>query len=715
MSDRLTNKVLLLGWDAADWRMIRPMLERGEMPNLAALMQRGAWGNLATVRPILSPMLWTSIATGKRADKHGILGFLEPKPDASGVRSVASTSRKCQALWNLADRSGLRSVVVNWFASHPAEPIHGAVVSDAYTALVQPGFSEHADAPTPPDGAIHPEQFARPLSRLIVDPANLGPGALLPFVPDAAEIDQSADDRLIKLATLVARASTVQAASCLLLQETDWDLACLYFGAIDEFGHHFMPYHPPRIDGISERDAGLYGGVMNGCYRFHDMMLGRLLQIADEDTTVIIVSDHGFRLGDDRPGPRGYDNPEQWHSPFGINVMAGPGVRRGERIYGGSVLDVTPTILQLLGLPIGADMDGRAWSEVLTAGKPARRVLSWETLESPDAKDRAWHPSESASETSDPVAEAQAMRHLAELGYIDLDDHNDAQQRINQAIKLQRINLARALADSRRAHKAVDLWRELADEYPDERGYRLELARTLTATRRYDEALRELDVLDAQDARGPAQAIGDASGSGDAIGTALLRSRVLLESDRLVEAIAVLRPLSEAMPDSAMVLARLGQALLRRGDAGDFEQARDALLRANERDDCNPLVADALSELEAAVGRYDAAVGHALDAVSLAHHFPRAHFHLGDALARLGETDRAVLALKTSLAQAPGFLPARRRLGELLPEGTEADDHALVADSADALRQQTHPTPANPTHRPNPSNEPGQSPRTSLV
>ncbi len=129
---RLAEKVLLIGWDAADWLMIRPLIDQGLMPTLASLIDDGVSGNLATIRPILSPMLWNSIATGKRADKHGIGGFAEPTPDGSGIRPVTSTSRKTKAIWNILSQNGLNSNVVGWFASHPAEPIRGAVVTDYY-------------------------------------------------------------------------------------------------------------------------------------------------------------------------------------------------------------------------------------------------------------------------------------------------------------------------------------------------------------------------------------------------------------------------------------------------------------------------------------------------------------------------------------------------------------------------------------------------------
>ena len=128
----MDRKVLLIGWDAADWEHITPLLEEGLMPTLDALINRGVMGNLATLQPILSPMLWNSVATGKFADKHGIHGFIEPDPVNGGARPYSSASRKCKALWNILSQSGLRSNVVGWWASHPAEPIKGTVVTNAF-------------------------------------------------------------------------------------------------------------------------------------------------------------------------------------------------------------------------------------------------------------------------------------------------------------------------------------------------------------------------------------------------------------------------------------------------------------------------------------------------------------------------------------------------------------------------------------------------------
>ena len=93
MTTKRPKKVLLIGWDAPAWKVAAPMMDGGEMPNLTKLVSGGVMGNLTTLFPVLSPMLCTSIATGKRAHKHGIHGFSEPDPGSGGVRPITNLSR----------------------------------------------------------------------------------------------------------------------------------------------------------------------------------------------------------------------------------------------------------------------------------------------------------------------------------------------------------------------------------------------------------------------------------------------------------------------------------------------------------------------------------------------------------------------------------------------------------------------------------------------
>ncbi|MDQ7013253.1 MAG: hypothetical protein Q9O74_05070 [Planctomycetota bacterium] len=102
---------------------------------------------------------------------------------------------------------------------------------------------------------------------------------------------------------------------------------------------------------------------MEGCYRLHDLMLGRLMKRIDDDTVVMICSDHGFYSDQRRPvGTSAIKGgkPVAWHRTFGMLALWGPGIKRGEEVHGATLLDVTPTMLRLLGMPVARDMDGRA-------------------------------------------------------------------------------------------------------------------------------------------------------------------------------------------------------------------------------------------------------------------------------------------------------------------------------------------------------------------
>ncbi|GAB4188767.1 MAG: hypothetical protein Kow00105_03340 [Phycisphaeraceae bacterium] len=638
MGQRLAEKVLLVGWDAADWKMIRPMLDKGWMPTLQRLIEGGVSGNLATIRPILSPMLWNSIATGKRADKHGICGFMEPKPDGSGIRPVTSTSRKCKAIWNILSQSGLRSNVVSWFASAPPEPINGSVVTDQYAALCK----VPPDKRKPGPGLCHPPELRDKLMELIVDPTLLDGEVLAPFVPEGGRVDQSTDDRIMQLAMLISRMSTVQAAAHYLMYRDDWDFTAIYFDAIDHFGHTFMPYHPPQMDGIKDEDALIYRDVMTGVYRFQDMMLDATLRLAGEDTTVIIVSDHGFHNDAKRPSTNGMEDPEGWHSPYGIACLYGPGIKQNETLYGATLLDVTPTILALFGLPIGADMDGRPWLEVLDQPVQPERVLSWDAI-----------PGESGmleeSEREDPVAAAEAIRQLVELGYIE-DPGDDAEKAIRNTVRDMKHNLARALEDSKRAHLALPIWEELA-EMESEHGdyFKLQVTRSYMRQGQFEKMEQYLKQhFQPEQLEHPTfvMQFGDA----------------YLAQGKLEQAQNCYEQVYQAYPKSTAILQRLGTLYCQ---MRNWDEADRVLHEVLDMEGDNALAYNDLSEVCIARGDYALAVEYALKAVDLFHYFPRAHRNLGQALAEMGMTEQAILALETSLTMEPNHRGAHLWLAKL--------------------------------------------------
>jgi len=372
------NRVLLIGWDAADWKVIKPLLYAGQMPHLASLVAGGVHGNLATIYPPLSPMLWTSIATGKRAYKHGIHGFSEPLPDGSGVRPITLLSRKSKAIWNILNQNGRHSIVVGWWPSHPAEPINGVMVSNHFQVPVgQPG-----DMPPLPPGTVHPPSLASSLAELRVNPMELDGEFLRLFVPDHVQVDQDKDRRLHTLGTIIAETMSVHAVATELLTTQPWDFAALYYSGIDHFGHAFMRYHPPQLPWVTDSDFAIYQNVVANAYRYHDAMLGALLNFSDENTTVILLSDHGFHPDHLRPGyiPAEPAGPAVEHRHFGMICLKGPGLLTNQRLYGASLLDICPTILTLFGLPPGKDMDGQVLVTAFKDPPIIEPIESWDRL-----------------------------------------------------------------------------------------------------------------------------------------------------------------------------------------------------------------------------------------------------------------------------------------------------------------------------------------------
>ncbi len=285
-----SRKVLLIGWDAADWKVIHPLMDAGLMPNVQRLVEGGSMGQIATLHPPLSPMLWTSIATGKRPFKHGIHGFSEPSPDGRSIQPISNLSRRTKALWNILNQNGFTSTVIGWWPSHPAEPIDGVMVSDQYHRACGA-----LDQPWPaPAGTVHPPELTDTLADLRLHPEELAQEMVQFFIPKALEIDEKKDRRMAGLMKTLCECVSIHSAATWLMDNRPWDFFGVYYDAIDHFCHGFMKYHPPRQSFISESDFDLYGNVVNGAYRFHDMMLGTLLQKAGPDTTVILLSDHGF-------------------------------------------------------------------------------------------------------------------------------------------------------------------------------------------------------------------------------------------------------------------------------------------------------------------------------------------------------------------------------------------------------------------------------------
>lgn len=671
MVENAKRKLLLIGWDAADWQHIHPLLDEGKLPVLQSLIERGVMGNLASLQPVLSPMLWTSVATGKQAWKHGVLGFMEPDSKNGGARAWSSATRRSKALWNILSQTGFRSNVVNWWASHPAESIRGCVVSN----LVQ-GARLHEGRWQFPTRTTHPPQLIDSLVDCIVHPAELSGDELLPFVPDGAAIDQDKDHRLSMLAKNLAEMLTTHNLATRVMESTEWDFMTVYYTAIDHFCHGFVQYHPPKLPWIPQEDFDRYRHVIESTYRFSDMTLGRLLELAGENATVILCSDHGFQSGDMRlrVTPNEPAGPAYWHRKYGVFIAAGPGVRADERVYGATLLDIAPTILELFGLPAGEDMDGRVLTEIfapnaLKSGEPLKRIPSWEDVESNES-------GEVFDYVADPADSDELEKQFIALGYVqDAQNSKEAQSEI--ASTEAKFNLGRNLLWCRRFSDAVDVFVELARRHPWEDRFLLHLCRALLTSQRYAEAYQLLTN---------AYSIG----STHEINARTMWCETLLGLKRFAETKTELRSLEKLAGGHANIWLQIGNMYQRLRNSSEAEWC---IARALDLNSDHAEAQLTMSTILLRQSRYSESAEHALNSIFLVYNQPRAHLNLGLALLRTGDVERSEVALQAAVRIAPGFRRAHRVLAafyrQVKPDSAKAGEHSTIqsqlARSSDSI------------------------------
>jgi hypothetical protein len=418
--------VLVLGIDGADWRRIDALMERDRLPQLKKLVERGVRAPLLSTLPSFSPILWNTVATGADAATHGVLGFTEHRfpglpcgvqrlPRWGLLREVATVGarhdrfqipvsacrRRVKPIWTVLGEHDRRVAVINWYATWPAEPVNGYLLSDRNP--------RHAAAFLRRSGARLPQDVG------VVYPADLWPLVASSDVPDLRpdevldlpllrDLDPDARAEIARNKRLVATLGRIYLSDrfsaeigLALLRREPIDFVAVYLAGIDHWSH--------RVGG--------YPQVIDRYYEYVDGVLGRYVAALPPEATIFLVSDHGWEYvsGPHDEEASGHDN-----APAGILVAAGPEIAPGATLNRAPTLfDVAPTVLGLYGLPASQEMAGRVLDEMFTsdgrARVPSRRIASYGATLDP----------RSSLQASDLLrdGDAETLRKLRALGYIE--------------------------------------------------------------------------------------------------------------------------------------------------------------------------------------------------------------------------------------------------------------------------------------------------------
>ncbi len=441
-------RVLVFGIDGATWEVIDELFTRGELPNLKKLYERGLHGILQSRPPAISPVVWTTIFTGRPYGEHGVENW----------KTSQSIHRKVKAIWEIASEKGLKTHVINVPSTWPPEPITGTMLSgfplsgstiggNTGEVVLRPGFAERRLAPCYQGNVdtilaemnrLEPGAWSdylpiavagRPAWKAIVRIKRLGEESFYlspcyrvdaglaisypadarakleaeveePYIPEGPGWSKHAEpDTPAYLYEHLLQVARNQNRAAERLASTDWNLFVYVDTFVDRVSHPYWAYmRPDDFPDLDRAKADLYRDVVRNSYRETDRQLGQVLAGIAGTPYVLVVSDHGFQSSQDRRNKIGT------HDFDGIYLVAGPGLEgaEGARAY---IEDVGPTALYLLGLPVADDMSGKVLPGVAErVGRPVGRLTTYET---------------GGERGSEPPVDEQTWEQLRGLGYVD--------------------------------------------------------------------------------------------------------------------------------------------------------------------------------------------------------------------------------------------------------------------------------------------------------
>jgi predicted AlkP superfamily phosphohydrolase/phosphomutase len=282
-SGKCRAKVLLIGLDGASWNVIQPLIKEGKLPNIKKLMDTGSHGVMQTFNPLESEIIWTSIATGKTPQKHGIISRRTEDPDSGKTVPVTSNLRRVKAIWNILSENRKRVGIVNYLMTWPVEEVNGVMISRMNIDMKDIAYSSE-DLSFPAFTKIcTKEEFEgfKDLKKSL-------------FLRVKNDESPSFSGLIKKVDNFGVNFSKY------LLRKESFDYFSLYIEGTDIVSHCAWVYSfPEGFNFPPDIPENKY--LINSYYIYCDKIIGDIFSAAGNFDLVIICSDHGFmskRLGE---------------------------------------------------------------------------------------------------------------------------------------------------------------------------------------------------------------------------------------------------------------------------------------------------------------------------------------------------------------------------------------------------------------------------------
>ncbi|MEM7569328.1 MAG: alkaline phosphatase family protein [Pseudomonadota bacterium] len=638
------TQLFFLSVPGFDWRIAQPLVDDGVLPNLEALIEGGVIGNVATPPPLSWPVPTVSLLTGTLADKHRIFSPFVPVEAETGEKSITVFGMRNASLapfWTYLAQSGKTCAHVGWPGMYP-------VPQDTDITGVSDMFA-HAKGKTfdawPLDEAALSADLPRDVfADLRLHPVEVTQQMLLPFLEHAETLDLETDTRASMIVSLLARLSTLHGAATWILEHRRPDVLSVHFDYLQHLSSLFIGYAAPQLEQVTDHDHALYGKVTEGAYRFLDMLLARYRDLLDADANIVIVSAHGMRIGDMRAAPRldGSVNASEGYRPLGAVLGCGPRLKADDLISGARIQDVAPTLMALLGVDAGEQMEGQAlkafFAEPLDEPRHAPQTIQTQ-----------------AATTAAPIAQYLAEE-WTRLGLI--KPLREGAEEMWEIVSIQNALAEAALLMSRHTQHANERAKAALEGVlaimPDQAEALVRLCQL---------ALRRGDIAACQDH------LGELRDSGlSTFMTSLLEAQSAIlskDEDTARKALDKAKAQADRFARPIRYYDQLGNSWLVLKDAA---KARSIFEQAKDIDPDDPLINAGLG-LSAALEGDDAAAVEAFQAsLAVLHEQPRVHYSMGRALARLGQLEPAIKSFATAIKLNPKDKRAKASFDRLTRE-----------------------------------------------
>lgn len=502
----MKTKIVIIGLDGASWPVLVDLVAKGRMPNIKKLMAQGVSGPLMSLAVTASPIVWTSLATGKLPQKHGVEEFI-----------VDTSAVKTKRLWDIVEEDGMTIGVYGWLVTYPPREVNGFMIP-CWLATSPATF---------PDSL----EFIKKMELGVKGKYSVGIGDYLGAALAALKLGATPATLLGLAANMIGKLFSRPGPSrsewrlrvfsmklrmelfANLINKFRTDFSTVVISEIDNLSHRYWGYfEPEKFSHLKAAEVRKFGDVIPRIYQEADAAVGRVIANIDQETTVFVISDHGFqalttplRINPDKlfGGTKFQDAFSHWyigaelclksvdnaeghelsaaafsylegcrlkesrlalfeidregsnviklkvnmdvldlpglmteicllgerellfpemmaegpnlmtgfHAPEGIFIARGANICRDKVITNASVLDVTPTILRLLDLPLDAEMDGKVLEQALD-----EQFLKEHPVKTIDSYGLA--ASAGGDEAMDDESQQQIAERLKQLGYL---------------------------------------------------------------------------------------------------------------------------------------------------------------------------------------------------------------------------------------------------------------------------------------------------------